>query len=158
MKDEKPVIREVARGLRFPEGPVALDDGSFLVVEVERRTLSRIDPGGAISVVAELGGGPNGVAIGPDGRAYVCNNGGLSFTRQGGDLLPGLAPDWYEGGRIEAVDLATGEVERLYDRCGDIALRGPNDIVFDEHGGFWFTDLGKTFKSRTERDRGAVYY
>ena len=35
-------------------------------------------------------------------------------------------------------------------------LRGPNDLVFDAHGGFWFTDLGKV---RThDMDRGRVYY
>ena len=30
-----PVLREVTSGLRFPEGPVALPDGSMLVVEIE---------------------------------------------------------------------------------------------------------------------------
>jgi gluconolactonase len=35
-------------------------------------------------------------------------------------------------------------------------LRGPNDIVFDGEGGFWFTDLGKS-RAR-ERDQGGVYY
>ena len=32
----------VATGLRFPEGPIALRDGSVLVVEIERKTLTRI--------------------------------------------------------------------------------------------------------------------
>tara|TARA_R110002124_G_scaffold270207_4_gene438573 strand:- start:10420 stop:10986 length:567 start_codon:yes stop_codon:yes gene_type:complete len=35
-------------------------------------------------------------------------------------------------------------------------LRGPNDLIFDKNGGFWFTDLGKTC-GRT-RDLGALYY
>jgi gluconolactonase len=35
-------------------------------------------------------------------------------------------------------------------------LRGPNDIVFDKQGGFYFTDLGKT-RAR-DRDHGGVYY
>ena len=29
-------IREIASGLQFPEGPIALDDGSVLVVEIKR--------------------------------------------------------------------------------------------------------------------------
>ena len=59
--------KTLATGLRFPEGPIVLADGSILVVEIERTTLTRIAPDGAVSVVAHLGGGPNGAAIGPDG-------------------------------------------------------------------------------------------
>jgi gluconolactonase len=151
-------IREIASGLQFPEGPVALEDGSVLVVEVARKTLTRIRRDGVVQVVATLGGGPNGAAIGPDGRCYVCNNGGLTFIETNGQLIPGLTPADYAGGGIDVVDLDTGRFERLYDRCGDIPLRGPNDLVFDRAGGFWFTDLGKTFKRARQRDRGAVFY
>src|SRR5829696_6974627 len=70
----------VASGLRFPEGPVPLSDGSVLVVEIERGTLTRVLPRGTTEVVAFLGGGPNGAAIGPDGACYVCNNGGSTWT------------------------------------------------------------------------------
>jgi gluconolactonase len=152
------LIREIAAGLRFPEGPVALEDGSILVVEIERKTLTRITKNGGVQVVATLGGGPNGAAIGPDGRCYVCNNGGLSFIERDGRLLPGLAATDYAGGWIDVVDLTSGKSERLYEACGDIPLRGPNDIAFDRSGGFWFTDLGKTFKRARQRDRGAVFY
>jgi sugar lactone lactonase YvrE len=68
-------LRTVVTGLFFPEGPIALTDGSVLVVEIARSTLTRVDPDGETSVVAECGGGPNGAAIGPDGAVYVCNNG-----------------------------------------------------------------------------------
>src|SRR5262245_17499959 len=37
-----PELRTITDGLRFPEGPVAMPDGSFLVVEIERRTVTRI--------------------------------------------------------------------------------------------------------------------
>ena len=40
-------LREIATGLRFPEGPVALADGSVLVVEIEAARLTRIAPDGA---------------------------------------------------------------------------------------------------------------
>ena len=75
-----PQMREITSGLRFPEGPVAMDDGSVLVVEVTRGTLTRVQPNGAKEVVAETGGGPNGAAIGPDGKVYICNNGGLRMA------------------------------------------------------------------------------
>lgn len=149
--------REVARGLRFPEGPVCLPDGSLLVVEIEGGALTRISNSGKIEVLAELGGGPNGAALGPDGAVYVCNNGGFRWLRQAdGYLRPtGIAED-YTGGRIERVDIATGRAEVLYSACNGMPLNGPNDLVFDGHGGFWFSDLGKV-RARS-MDRGAVYY
>ena len=68
-------FREISKGLRFPEGPIAMADGSVLLVEIERQTLSRVKPDGTVEVVATTGGGPNGAAIGPDGKCYICNNG-----------------------------------------------------------------------------------
>lgn len=62
-------IRELATGLLFPEGPVAMDDGSVLLVEIARGTLTRVTADGRVQVVADLGGGPNGAAIGPDARS-----------------------------------------------------------------------------------------
>jgi gluconolactonase len=147
-------MRIVAEGLKFPEGPVPLADGSVLFVELARGTLSRAWGDGKVEVVADLGGSPNGAAIGPDGRCYVCNNGGVKFVEQSGKLRPaGNLPDpaW-----IDAVDIVTGKAERLYDRCGDATLRHCNDIVFDDAGGFYFTDSGKTTALTSER--GNVYY
>ena len=75
-------------------------------------------------------------------------------------LFRSAQPEDYSGGRIERVDLATGKFERVYDRVADDqgghALRGPNDLVFDAHGGFWFTDLGKG--RERDMDRGGIYY
>ena len=151
-------LQEIALGLRFPEGPVAMPDGSFLVVEIERGTLTRIGADGRISYIAKPGGGPNGAAIGPDGRCYVCNNGGFRWTPEGdpSGLRPiGQAED-YSGGRIERIDLATGAVEVLYRESDRGSLKGPNDLVFDGEGGFYFTDLGKV--RERDQDRGAVHY
>lgn len=145
----------VVEGLRFPEGPIAMADGSVLLVEIARGTLSRVEDG-KISVVADLGGGPNGAAIGPDGHCYVCNNGGFAWIERPGRLFPGEVPENYSGGRIERVNIETGEIEVLYTQCDGQPLRGPNDIVFDKVGGFWFTDHGKT-RAR-ERDRTGVFY
>lgn len=149
-------ITEIASGLQFPEGPIALDDGSLLLVEIQRGTLSRITPAGTVEVVAELGGGPNGAAIGPDGAVYVCNNGGFQWIDVEGAPFPvGRAED-YRGGSIQRVDLATGEFTTLYTECNGNPLSGPNDIVFDRQGGFWFTDLGQRYGR--QQDRGALYY
>jgi len=149
-------VRVVATGLEFPEGPIAMADGSVVLVEIKRGTVSRARPDGTVEVVARLGGGPNGAAIGPDGAVYVCNNGGFEWREMGGLLLPGDQPPDYMGGRIQRVDLATGEVRDLYTECDGHLLRGPNDLVFDAAGGMWFTDHGKT--RPRDRDRGGVYY
>lgn len=150
-------LETVTTGLQFPEGPIAMADGSVLLVEVRRQTLSRVSPDGEITVVAHLGGGPNGAAIGPDARVYVCNNGGLGWIDlDGGLMVPHGAASDYSGGSIQAVDLTTGAVEVLYTECDGRPLSAPNDIVFDSHGGFWFTDLGK--ENETTRDYGAIYY
>lgn len=133
-----------------------MPDGTILLVEIERQTLTRIDTAGRKEIVATLGGGPNGAAIGPDGYCYVCNNGGFRWHEDEQGLRPHGVPDSYDGGRIERVDLRTGRVEVLYTHGAAGRLRGPNDLVFDGGGGFWFTDLGKV-RDR-DLDRGSVYY
>lgn len=150
-------FKTLAAELQFPEGPIAMDDGSVVLVEIRRQTLTRVRPDGSVDVIAHLGGGPNGAAIGPDGKVYVCNNGGFKWAElPGGYISAHGTPDDWQGGSIQRVDLTTGKFEMLYDSCDGVPLRGPNDIVFDRQGGFWFTDLGKTMGEY--RYHGAIYY
>ena len=149
----------VATGLRFPEGPVAMPDGSIILTEIGRGCITRIAADGTKSKVADTGGGPNGLAVGPDGKLYCCNNGGFNWNESDGYLMPyGIADD-YSGGRIERIDIETGEVEILY-KSGDhgCILRGPNDIVFDDAGGFWFTDHGKQDYDKRIHDIVGIFY
>ena len=151
-------LTQVCDGLRFPEGPVAMADGSVIVTEMFGGCLTRVAPDGTKSTVARIEGLPNGLALGPDGHLYLCNNGG-AFTPLDVDgmLYPGeFDPALYIGGRIQRVDIATGEVTDLYTHCGDVALRAPNDLVFDAHGGFWFTDHG--IRHGRSADRTGIYY
>jgi gluconolactonase len=150
---------EIANGLRFPEGPVVMPDGSVILVEIAAGRITRIAPDGSKSTVAEPGGGPNGLAVGPDGKLYCCNNGGFEYNESNGFLAPhGIAKD-YSGGRIERIDIDTGAVEILY-KSGDFgcSLRGPNDIVFDTEGGFWFTDHGKIDYEKRCHDVVGIFY
>jgi gluconolactonase len=149
-------FRTITEGLQFPEGPVAMADGSVLLVEIAAGNLTRVLPDGTKRVVAHTGGGPNGVALGPDSKCYIANNGGFEWHREGGHIRPLTQARDYGGGRIERVDLQTGAVEILYRACGEVPLKGPNDLVFDAHGGFYFTDLGK--RRPRDMDIGAVYY
>ena len=150
-------LHVMATGLLFPEGPVAQKDGSVIIVEIERETISHVKQDGKVEVVAKLGGGPNGIAIGPDGHYYNCNNGGFLFQKVAGlNRTRAGTHEGYTGGWVERVDIKTGKATRLYDGCDGHRFRGPNDIVFDKHGGFYFTDLGKG-RAR-DRDLGGVYY
>lgn len=150
-------IELVAEGLLFPEGPVAMADGSVILTEIQGQRISRIMPDGTRSTVADTGGGPNGAAIGPDGALYVTNNGGsFQFLDMGGLNVPGPTPASHTGGSVQRVDLATGAVTTLYTECDGKALVGPNDLVFDRQGGFWFTDHGCS--TPDGRKYGALYY
>jgi gluconolactonase len=172
---------EVASGMEYPEGPVWLADGSVAAVDIGAATLVRFhpcpnrpdgfSPDPPLSLrdaQSGLGSAPNGAAIGPDGYLYICNNGGSNFLplplEQNGRqwtlrVLTTESAD-YRGGYIQRVSLSTGASEIW---CGPdsvaggvCTLRGPDDLVFDESGGIWFTDWGKS-QERT-RDITGVYY
>lgn len=139
-------VIEIASGLVIPEGPIAFPDGRVLVVEVLAGRVSLIGEDRRRTTLCEPGGGPNGAAVGPDGRVFICNNGGFSLQSFVG-LYTGAAPDATAivppNGRIEAIDLKSGKVEVIYRKCAGEPLVGPNDLVFDRHGGFYFTDTGR---------------
>lgn len=158
--------RVVADELAFPEGPVALKDGSILVVEIRGACLTRIRVDGSRETVARWEGpdraGPNGAAIGPDGACYIANNGGFVWSPRGAYRVPSdpktgaTQPDAYVTGSIDRVDLDSGEITPLYTECDGQRLCGPNDLVFDSQGGLWFTDHGK--RRAFDEDRCGVYY
>lgn len=166
-------FRVVCSGLKYPEGPVPTPDGGVLLCELAGGTLTKVAPDGTTKLVATLGGSPNGAAVGPDGKVYVCNSGGFEFIYVGSKGIA-LAPydgaicvatnqpAAYTGGSIQRVDATTGQFETLYTTFqgsqgeGTLSLKGPDDIVFDKTGGFWFSDWGKS--RPRDRDTTGVYY
>lgn len=150
-------IELVAEGLRFPEGPIAMNDGSVILTEIAGQRLSRVTPDGKVETWAETGGGPNGAAVGPDGAVWVTNNGGsFDFQEVNGLLIPGPTPPSHTGGYLQRIDPATRKAEVVYDSCDGKPLNGPNDLVFDRQGGVWFTDHGCS--TPEGRKHGALYY
>jgi gluconolactonase len=165
--------RVIAEGLGYPEGPIAMPDGSVILTELEAQTLTRITADGTRGVLASMGGSPNAVAAGPGGRLFICNSGGFEFVHldmQGAPVAPGTPdsicltldqPAAYVSGSIQWFDPATKQFGTLYDTFTNAAgaslpLKGPDDLVFDTSGGFWFTDFGKS--RPRERDITGVYY
>jgi gluconolactonase len=165
-------LRVVCSGLKYPEGPISLPDGSLVICELAGGTLTRVSADGKATVIAALGGSPNGAAVGPDGKVYVCNSGGFTFLYigdkgiaaapyEGAICLAGNQPPTYTGGSIQRVDISTGAFDTLYTEFptaagAQLPLKGPDDIVFDDEGGFWFTDWGKA-RDR-DRDATGIYY
>jgi len=153
-------MRVVAEGLAFPEGPLVLPGGDLLVTEIRAGKLTRIAPDGTKTTFATTGGGPNGAAIGPDGAIYVAQNGGFEWEARNlpdgtPTFFPGDRPKDYIGGQIQRVT-PDGEVTTLYRECDGEPLKGPNDLVFDAEGNFYFTDHGKSYGR--QRDRTGVFY
>ena len=147
----------VCEGLEFPEGPIAMADGSVVLTEIKAQRLTRVRPDGSKEVLVETPGGPNGAAVGPDGAIWITNNGGaFVWLDNAGLTIPGPTPPTHTGGSIQRFDLTTGELTTVYDSCEGQRLIGPNDLVFDRQGGFWFTDHG--CGTPDGRKFGALYY
>ena len=133
---------ELAAGHGFLEGPV--DCGNSVVfTSINRGLLYRVPlQGGAVTQVAETGGGPNGLAINRDGVLWVAQNGGYVVpSRSKLEAVPSIqrvTPD----GRV-SVAMGTG-------------LLAPNDCAFGPDGRLWFTDPhGSTIGA--ERRPGALW-
>src|SRR5438445_7484790 len=124
-----PDVRVLATDLEFPEGPVVMPDGSVVLVEIRGRRLTRVWPEGRKEVVAEIPGGPNGAALGPDGKLYVCNNGGFSWIPTRNTLMPGPpSPAEYIRRSLQRVDIWTGQVQTVGDKCSHHPRKRPHDL------------------------------
>ena len=155
-----PELVEVVSGLSFPEGPIAMPDGSVILVEMFGPRLTRVLPDGSKETIAEIPGGPNGAAVGPDGAIFVCNNGGR-FTPidLGGLVIPRPGDDEQLHRRADP-DASTSDRRgrRPLHRVRRPSAWAPNDIVFDDHGGFYFTDHGLTDESQRIAHMTGIYY
>ena len=111
------------------EGPVYAADEHALYFTTTPRpgpevSIARLDLDTlAVRVLRESANGANGMALAPDARLLVCEQG---------------TP--HERARISAVDRATGAVETIVDELAGLPLNSPNDIVLAGDGSIWFTD------------------
>ena len=150
-------VRVIATDLEFPEGPVVMPDGSVVLVEIRGRRLTRVWPDGRKRWSRKSPAAPMARRSAPTAKSYVCNNGGFSWIPTRNTLMPGPpSAAEYIGGSVQRVDLQSGKIQTVVDKCGEHLLKGPNDLVFDKHGGLWFTDLGK--RRARDMDLGGFYY
>jgi len=145
-------LQEFGNGQRLSEGPAALARGSGLFLDIQNETHCKVSARGAVSVVAHLPGGPNGVAIGPDGAAYVCNTAAPTVSCRS---APRRSP--CRAARVRIMTAARSSVwtsrrapSRFvtgYGACDGTNLLASDDIVFDSPA---------TFGSRRRACRTAI--
>jgi gluconolactonase len=111
-----------AEGLHLPEGPVLLDDGSWLVVELDMTvgTVTRVSADGRELTRIVRTGRPNGLAVEPDGEIWLAES---------------LEP------RVMRVTLE-GRTETVFRSCAGRKLRWPNDLCIRSNRTIYLTDSG----------------
>jgi len=107
--------------LTFPEGPVALKDGSWLCVQGEPAgCVTHISKDGKKHRIIAKTGRPNGLAVDKNGYIWVAES-----------RMPSLLK----------VSM-TGHVEVVLTHYGDEAFLFPNDLCFGPDGYLYLTDSG----------------
>jgi gluconolactonase len=114
-------IEVLADGLGFTEGPVCLPGHRVACTSISHGCVYLVDTVvGAVERI-DTGGGPNGLAVSPDGTLYVAQNGGVFGGS--GPAEPGVQV------------IRGGRVQYLTDGMG-----APNDLVLGPDGRLWVTD------------------
>lgn len=110
-----------ASGLQNPEGPVALADGSWLIVEggLERGCVTQLSPQGVRREIKKTGR-PNGLAVDADGTIWVAES-----------KFPALLRLTMDG---HSEEVAIG--------CDGELFLFPNDLCFGPDGAIYMTDSG----------------
>ncbi|WP_405123662.1 SMP-30/gluconolactonase/LRE family protein [Pseudomonas sp. M20] len=117
------------------EGPAFDRQGNLLFVEVLGGQVLKVDTQGQLQVVvAKNARGSAGLAIHKDGRLFVAGLG-----------------NYVDTGNLTVYDANGKKPEVIIDANKGFLV---DDLVFDAHGGFYFTDL----KGTSTEPTGGVYY
>lgn len=117
------------------EGPIFDHGGNMLFCDVSRRRVLRLTPDKQLSTIVSLDTlSPGGLALHMDGRLFIA---AMDIPKGVGSIVA-VNPD---GSGMQTI--IPPEVGYL-----------PNDLIFDTHGGFYFTD----FRGASTDPKGGVYY
>lgn len=117
----------ISPALSSPEGPVLLDNGDFLVVEMgaDAGTVSRIDTKTGHCVRIVRTGRPNGLAVDASGVVWTAESEHPSLLK--------VFPD--------------GKTEVVLEGCDGVPFLFPNDLAFGSDGMLYMTDSGIKFEN-----------
>jgi gluconolactonase len=128
---EHAVIRQVAAGYQFTEGP-AWHDGKLIFSDIATDTMYQWSPGKEVAVFRRPSHDANGNTIDARGRLITCEQGARSVTRTDED----------------------GKVVTLADPSGGRRLNSPNDVAVKSDGSIWFTDPAYGIKASQKELEG----
>ena len=115
----------IAEGLQFPEGPIAMGDGSVTSSDRPRHVDA---PGRAAPRRLRTSAAAQRRGDRSDGAVYVCNNGGFEWRMERAARPAGTAKD-YTTGRIERVNLQTVRSNASMTRSTATAWAGPTTFL-----------------------------
>ena len=126
-------IERVATGFRFTEGPAYYGDGRYLLFsDIPNNRLLRWDEiSGAVAVLRDPAGYPDGNTRDRQGRLITCELGSRTLTRTEHDGTVTVLASAFKGTR----------------------LTGPNDVVVKSDGSIWFSDNGAGIKGNYLGDK-----
>lgn len=134
-------------GLGLTEGPVWTTGGSILVTSLDQGKIFQVSLDGQSSIFCDIGGSPNGLTEGTDGRLYVA---------QCSDAWRLSSPGLHDAGRPAGEGAGPGI--HVIDGSGQVTevsseIRAPNDLCFGPDGYLYVTDptRGSTIDGRLWR-------
>ncbi|WP_255406572.1 SMP-30/gluconolactonase/LRE family protein [Caulobacter sp. B11] len=149
-------IELVAEGLLFPEGPIAMADGSVILTEIQAAEAQPDHPDGKRRRWRRPAAVPTARPSVRTGRSMSQQWRQLPVHRHGRPQCARPTPPSHTGGSIQRVDIKTGAVTTLYTECDGKRWSAPMTWCSTSRRGFWFTDHGCS--TPEGRKFGALYY
>jgi gluconolactonase len=145
---EHPVLRKLATGYTWTEGPVWIHDGYLLFAEIPSNTIRKVVPGQPAAIFLQPSGylgsapfhgrepGSNGMTLDARGRLTVAGHG---------------QRDVY---RVESLGDPAAHHTILADSYQGKRLNSPNDLVYRSDGALYFTDPPFGLPTQSDTDPG----
>jgi sugar lactone lactonase YvrE len=111
-------LQQIAKDLKFTEGPVWCPEGYLLFSDIPADTIYKWTPDGKLEKFRSPSGNSNGLTLDRQGRLIACEHGNRRVSRTKLDGTIKILAEKYNGKR----------------------LNSPNDVVVKSDGSIYFTD------------------
>ncbi|MEK7397180.1 MAG: SMP-30/gluconolactonase/LRE family protein [Candidatus Poribacteria bacterium] len=111
-------LQQIAKDLKFTEGPVWCPEGYLLFSDIPADTIYKWTPDGKLEKFRSPSGNSNGLTLDRQGRLIACEHGNRRVSRTELDGTIKILAEKYNGKR----------------------LNSPNDVVVKSDGSIYFTD------------------